>query len=112
VVSPTLAYQYRHITGRLCDSATARLCAFVCSSWSSHSVKQKNYCFLKSGDGPASYFWADTNSNPSDKGVRLLDIEPLGSCGTTPLIEADGNATYRIEFPEGMTITDYLGGCK
>ena len=65
------------------------------------------------GEGPAAYFWADTADTPTDSGKRLYDSAPNGTstCGMMPLAAADGSTTYRIEFPQGMTINDFLGGC-
>jgi hypothetical protein len=44
--------------------------------------------------------------------LRLYDSEggPSPSCGTTKLLAADGTDTYRVEFPNGTSIQDYLGG--
>jgi hypothetical protein len=42
----------------------------------------------------------------------LLDSSPSGSCGMEPLVAADGTMSYRVEFPEGKTINDFLGGSK
>ena len=61
------------------------------------------------GLGPDAYFWADTNPIPSINGVRLSDGAPSKSCGTEPLPEARSE-TFRFEFPEGMSIHDYIGG--
>jgi hypothetical protein len=62
--------------------------------------------------GPETHFWADTSKQPSDDGIRLLDASPDGSCGMTPLPAANGTASYRVEFPAGKTINDFLNGCK
>jgi hypothetical protein len=68
--------------------------------------------YYYSGNGPAAYFWADEKASPTDDGIILFDSEPVGDCGKNELGEADGSITYRVEFPAGMTINDYLGGCK
>jgi hypothetical protein len=68
--------------------------------------------FTYDGLGPAGYFHIDPTPVPSADGIRLLDsvgqAEP--SCGTMPLVQANGTDIYRVEFPSGMTIQDYLGG--
>ena len=67
--------------------------------------------FVYDGEAPAVYFWADTNAVPSSAGYRLYDGSPNNGCGVNPLpVEADGSATYRVEFPDGMTIYDLQGG--
>jgi Electron transfer DM13 len=71
-----------------------------------------NQGFIYDGMGPATHFWADTSKQPTDDGMRLLDASPSGSCGMTPLPAANGTASYRVEFPAGKTINDYLNGCK
>jgi hypothetical protein len=32
------------------------------------------------------------------------------TCGTMPLLAADGTDTYRVELPNGTSVQDYLGG--
>ena len=67
--------------------------------------------FVYDGEAPAVYFWADTNAVPSSSGYRLFDGSPFNGCGVTPLPEeADGSVTYRVEFPDGGSIMDILGG--
>lgn len=67
--------------------------------------------FVYDGEAPAVYFWADTNAVPSTSGFRMNDGSPNNGCGVTPLpLEADGSVTYRVEFPDGTTIYDLLGG--
>ena len=67
--------------------------------------------FVYDGEAPAVYFWADTNAVPSNAGYRLNDGAPNNGCGIAPLpVEADGSVTYRVEFPDGKTINDLLGG--
>ena len=68
--------------------------------------------FVYDGLGPAAYFWIDDSAVPSAAGERLYDSRPTGACGMTPLVGADGTTTYRVEFPEGSSILDFLGGCK
>jgi len=68
--------------------------------------------FVYDGQGPAAYFWADSSPNPSVNGIRLYDSAPVGACGMTPLVAADGSVQYRVEFPKGTTVNDFLGGCK
>lgn len=68
--------------------------------------------FEYDGLGPAAYWWADANSSPSDDGFILLDGPPSNGCGETPITGANGSASYRVEFPEGTSILDVLGGCK
>jgi hypothetical protein len=68
--------------------------------------------FTYDGQAPAAYFWIDTNSVPSTNGRRLLDATPTNGCGKQALpIRATGQ-TYIVEFPPGITIRNYLGGCK
>jgi hypothetical protein len=66
------------------------------------------------GAAPDAYFWADTNSTPSADGFILLDAatgDAEGLCGDEALTsQADGSLTYRIEFPEGKSVSDVLGG--
>ena len=91
-----------------------------------HSVLMRCYnfccrCFWYTiGLGPATYFWVDTNSVPSDNGHRLYEsitdttnnnITTL-SCGQQTLDAATGTSIYRIEFINGTTIQDYLSGCE
>ena len=78
---------------------------------SSHTICRHIDVFY-SGKGPAAYFWADKSPTPTDEGIRLFDSEPVGDCGKNELGKADGANTYRVEFPAGMTINDYLGGCE
>jgi hypothetical protein len=85
--------------------------------WDYHNLT-KSYTYLVyfcniSGLGPTTYFWADTSTTPSDNGRRLYDSlgSDTPSCGLLPLVAADGNSTYRIEFPNGTSVYDYLGGC-
>ena len=66
--------------------------------------------FVYDGQAPAAYFWIDTRSTPSSDGVILLDGAPTNSCGKDELRAADGSKTYRVEFPEGTSVRDYLGG--
>lgn len=66
--------------------------------------------FVYDGQAPAAYFWADTFAVPSTNGFRLNDGSPSNSCGTTPLSEANGTVTYRVEFPDDTFIFDILGG--
>jgi Electron transfer DM13 len=67
--------------------------------------------FVYDGQAPAVYFWADTNAVPSTSGFRMNDGSPNNGCGVTPLPQqADGSVTYRVEFPDGTTILDLLGG--
>jgi Electron transfer DM13 len=66
--------------------------------------------FFYDGAAPDVFFWADTNSIPSASGFILRDSTPSNSCGSRPLPPADGSATYRVEFPEGKSFRDILGG--
>jgi Electron transfer DM13 len=67
--------------------------------------------FTYDGAAPAVYIWADTNAEPSVAGFRLYDGSPTNGCGATPIADAaDGTATYRVEFPNGTSILDILGG--
>ena len=66
--------------------------------------------FVFDGEAPAVYFWADKSATPSNNGVILLDGAPSNGCGTEALKAADGTKTYQVEFREGQTIKDYLGG--
>ena len=54
----------------------------------------------------------DTLAEPTTNGLSLLDSEGglETSCGTVPLLAADGTDTYRAEFPNGTSIQEYLGG--
>ena len=62
------------------------------------------------GLGPDAYFWADTSSTPSAvTGFRLLDGSPSNGCGQTTLPPGSGR-TFRVEFPDGTTIYDIVGG--
>ena len=66
--------------------------------------------FRFDGSAPAAFFWADTRSNPSSAGFKLLDAAPTNKCGAEKLPGADGSQTFTIEFPEGTTVRDVLGG--
>jgi hypothetical protein len=67
--------------------------------------------FVYDGTAPAVYFWADTNPVPSTNGFRLFDGSPTNGCGVNPIpAAADGTQTYRVEFPDNMSINDILGG--
>lgn len=66
--------------------------------------------FVFDGQAPAVYFWVDTRSTPSTNGVILLDGAPTNGCGKNELRAADGSKTYQVEFPQGTSIRDYLGG--
>jgi len=65
------------------------------------------------GQGPAAFFWADTAAQPTNGGRVISDGSPGMGCAMTiddqQLPRADG-ITQRVEFPEGVTINDYLGG--
>jgi hypothetical protein len=54
----------------------------------------------------------DTSAVPTANGLSLLDsvggLAP--SCGSVPIVAADGTDTYRAEFPNGTSIQDFLGG--
>ena len=67
--------------------------------------------FIYDGLGPAAYFWIDSRATPSASGKRLLDATPSNECGMKKLPRGQGE-TYNVEFPAGMTIRDFLGGCK
>jgi Electron transfer DM13 len=62
------------------------------------------------GFAPDVFFWADVNSIPSIGGFVLNDAAPTNSCGSRPLPAANGAVTYRVEFPNGKSIRDILGG--
>jgi Electron transfer DM13 len=68
--------------------------------------------FTYDGEGPATYFYMDTSAVPTANGLSLLDsvggLAP--SCGSVPIVAADGTGTYRAEFPSGKSIQDFLGG--
>jgi hypothetical protein len=66
--------------------------------------------FVYDGQGPDAFFWADSGAQPSAAGNPLWDGGPTNSCGATLLPEADGTQTYRVEFPEGDSLRNYLGG--
>jgi Electron transfer DM13 len=67
--------------------------------------------FVYDGTAPAVYFWADASATPSTNGFRLNDGSPTNGCGKVPIPgAADGTATYRVEFPDGKSILDILGG--
>lgn len=66
--------------------------------------------FVFDGLAPAVYFWVDKTATPSINGVILRDGAPTNGCGMRALQAADGTKTYRVEFPEGEGIRDYLGG--
>ena len=66
--------------------------------------------FVYDGQAPAVYFWADTFAVPSAAGFRLNDGSPTKSCGVTPLGQADGTVTYRVEFPNDTFIYKIFGG--
>eukprot|EP00934_Nitzschia_sp_Nitz4_P009271 Nitzschia sp. Nitz4//scaffold34_size148208//9904//13263//NITZ4_002957-RA/size148208-augustus-gene-0.67-mRNA-1//-1//CDS//3329548726//9261//frame0 len=69
--------------------------------------------FTYDGAGPAAYFWADTNSNPTTRGTILSDGSPSSGCAMDVNDEPLPGATsvvQRVEFPEGVTIFDFLGG--
>ena len=66
--------------------------------------------FVYDGQAPAVYFWADTFAVPSAAGFRLNDGSPTKSCGVTPLGQADGTVTYRVEFPNDTFIYQIFGG--
>jgi hypothetical protein len=63
------------------------------------------------GAAPAAYFWIDTKTPPSSSGSRLLDASPTQFCGQRALVRATGE-TYVVEFPQGKSVKDYLGGCE
>lgn len=71
----------------------------------------RNYVY--DGDGPAAFFWADTNPNPTRQGRVIPDASPSLGCNLnaqgTALPRAQG-ITQRVEFPEGESFQDYLGG--
>ena len=67
--------------------------------------------FIYDGTAPAAYFWIDTRATPSSSGKRLLDAAPSNGCGEVALPRGRGEK-YTVEFPDGMTIKDFLGGCK
>ena len=67
--------------------------------------------FIYDGTAPAAYFWIDTGAAPSASGKRLLDAAPSNGCGKKTLPRGQGEK-YTVEFPAGMTINDFLGGCK
>ena len=50
-------------------------------------------------------------ATPSGAGKRLLDAAPSKGCGLKALPRAQSEK-YTVEFPDGMTINDFLGGCK
>jgi Electron transfer DM13 len=67
--------------------------------------------FCSTGAAPDSFIWADRNPVPSDDGFFLLEASPSKTCGDSPLMgAADGTQTYRVEFPDGTSIYDILGG--
>jgi hypothetical protein len=66
--------------------------------------------FVFDGDAPNAFFWADTNSSPTSNGYILQDGAPSNSCGASKLPGADGSSTFIVEFPEGTSIKDVLGG--
>lgn len=67
--------------------------------------------FVYDGAAPAAYFWADTSSRPSTNGSRLQDAAPSNSCGSTEITTGfTGTQTYRVEFPQGTSLLDILGG--
>jgi hypothetical protein len=66
--------------------------------------------FVFDGQAPATYFWIDTTSTPSNNGIILLDGAPSNGCGKSELRAADGTKTYQVELPAGKSIRDYLGG--
>lgn len=61
----------------------------------------------------AAYFWADTSSTPSINGTRLQDAAPSNSCSSAEITTTGFTGTqmtYRVEFPQGTTLLDFLGG--
>lgn len=42
--------------------------------------------------------------------MKLLDGAPSDSCGSSALGASDGTQNYRVEFPLGTSILDYLNG--
>ena len=66
--------------------------------------------FVYDGAAPDVFFWADTNAIPTAGGFILSDSTPSNSCANRPLPPADGLVTYRVEFPEGKSLRDILGG--
>jgi hypothetical protein len=69
--------------------------------------------FVYDGEGPAGFFWVDTESEPTTGGRVISDGSPSLGCAMTsddtPLPRQEG-VTQRVEFPEGVTINDFLGG--
>lgn len=69
--------------------------------------------FTYDGTAPAAYFWADTNPTPSVNGQVLSDGSPSNGCAQKvgdPILPAAISITQRVEFPDGLTIRDFLGG--
>jgi Electron transfer DM13 len=66
--------------------------------------------FVFDGQAPAVFFWADVNPTPSIGGFVLYDAAPSNGCGNKALEAADGSRTYQVEFPEGKSVRDILGG--
>jgi Electron transfer DM13 len=70
--------------------------------------------FTFDGAAPATFFWLDKSPTPSAAGgVVAPDGSPTSGCAKssagTPLPLAQG-VNQRVEFPEGLTIDDFLGG--
>jgi Electron transfer DM13 len=66
--------------------------------------------FVYDGAAPDVFFWADASAAPTSNGFVLSDASPSNNCGKSPLPRADGSKTFRVEFPEGKSIRDILGG--
>lgn len=69
--------------------------------------------FTYDGAAPAAYFWADTNPSPTVNGIVLSDGSPSSGCALAvgdPELPALSAVTQRVEFPDGVTIRDFLGG--
>ena len=61
--------------------------------------------FRYDGQGPAVYFWLDTDSNPSTSGFGLTSPQNVPSCGMKIGYAADGNQTARIELPDNTKLS-------
>jgi hypothetical protein len=63
--------------------------------------------FSYDGDAPRALFWASTTPEPADDGTILPN--PSSGCGADELPRSS-NVVVRVEFPDDLTIRDFLGG--
>jgi len=74
-----------------------------------HNIHQCFY-YTTTGAAPAAVFWADAQQTPTASGLKLFDGAPSDTCGSVVLGASDGTQNYRVEFPLGYSIFDYLNG--